>query len=78
MAEMFASAKRPFFNSTQTLPLDRIDRDKYHTFAKRFMDDAGVELSESAFSMLYSKVDGITWYVQTILNRLFGFWLSRI
>ena len=71
MAEMFSSAKRPFFNSTQTLPLDRIDHDKYYTFAKRFMDEAGVEFAESAFSMLYSKVDGITWYVQTILNRLY-------
>ena len=71
MAEMFSSAKRPFYNSTQTLPLDRIDREKYYLFAKRFMDEISVDFSYDVFVMLYSMFDGSTWYVQTVMNRLY-------
>lgn len=71
MTEMFSSAKRPFFNSTQTLPLDSIDREKYWLFAKRFMDEISVNLPQSVFDGVYSMFDGITWYVQAVMNRLY-------
>jgi len=71
MTEMFASAKRPFFNSTQTLPLDRIDKAAYFEFAKEKMAPAA-ELSKDVFDGVYSMFDGITWYVQTVMNRLFA------
>ena len=70
MTEMFASSKRPFFNSTQTLPLDRIPRDAYFDFAQSRMSRS-CKLEAGAFDLLYSLFDGITWYVQTVLNRLF-------
>jgi len=70
MMEMFASTKRPFYNSTQTLPLDRLDRNVYRSFAVRKMAEAGVMLEEGVFDQIAASFDGITWYVQTILNRL--------
>lgn len=70
MAEMFSSAKRPFFNSTQTLPLDRIEEAVYFEFAKELMAPA-CELSRDAFAKVYSMFDGITWYIQTIMNRMY-------
>lgn len=70
MAEMFSSAKRPFFNSTQTLPLDRIDEDVYFEFAKRLMAPV-CELTRETFDKVYSLFDGITWYVQTVMNRMY-------
>lgn len=70
MAEMFSSAKRPFFNSTQTLPLDRIDEGVYFEFAKALMAPV-CELSRDAFGKVYSMFDGITWYIQTIMNRMY-------
>lgn len=71
MTEMFCSAKRPFFNSTQTLPLDVIDADKYYDFALNFMSEASIEFEREAFDLIYSLFDGVTWYVQTVLNRLY-------
>lgn len=71
MAEMFVSSKRPFYNSAQTIPLDRIDRAVYCAFAKQHMKSADVELSDSFFNELYDMFDGVTWFVQLMLNRLY-------
>ena len=71
MAELFCSAKRPFFNSTQALPLERIDAGKYFVFAKDLMATAAVDLEQGVFDFAYSLFDGVTWYVQTVLNRLY-------
>lgn len=70
MTEMFSSAKRPFFNSTQTLPLERIDRDTYYDFARKLMSPV-CDLSREVFERVYSMFDGITWYVQTMMNRMY-------
>lgn len=71
MTEMFASAKRPFYNSTQTLPLERIDRERYFDFASLKMSLAGVALDRQTFDFVLNLFDGITWYVQMALNRLY-------
>ena len=70
MTEMFSSAKRPFFNSTQTLPLERIDPQAYFEFAHCRMS-AVSNLSREVFDKAYWMFDGITWYVQAILNRMY-------
>lgn len=71
MAEMFVSAKRPFYNSTQLMSLQPINRDNYYAFAASFFKRRGSSLSEEVFSYIYDMFDGYTWYVQTILNRLY-------
>jgi len=71
MTEMFASAKRPFYSSTQTLPLERIEPSAYFSFAQRHMAKAGIELPREVFDRIYGTFDGVTWNVQVILNRLY-------
>ncbi|MDR2882618.1 MAG: ATP-binding protein [Alistipes sp.] len=73
MHEMFFSAKRPFFQSTQTLTLDRIDRQEYFDFAAAFFKEEGFLLSPETFEYFYESFDGHTWYIQAILNRLYGY-----
>jgi len=70
MMEMFASAKRPFFNSTQTLPLERIDKEVYFEFARKLMSPA-CDLARETFDRVYAMFDGITWYVQAVMNRMY-------
>jgi len=70
MTEMFSSAKRPFYNSTQTIPLDRLDQMIYRDFAIRLMENAGVKMTERVFDRTWELFDGITWYLQTVLNRM--------
>ncbi len=71
MQEMFLSAKRPFYHSTQTLSIGPIDKEKYYEFAAGFF--AGRKLIKDVFSYIYDSFDGHTWYIQVILNRLYSY-----
>lgn len=73
MQEMFLSAKRPFYQSTQTLSIDRIDKTEYYHFASAFFKQQGRELDEPTFDYLYDRFSGHTWYIQVLLNRLYGY-----
>lgn len=73
MQEMFLSAKRPFYQSTQTISIDRIDRGEYYDFAVGFFHESGFKLPPETFEYIYETFDGHTWYIQAILNRLYGY-----
>jgi len=73
MNEMFLSAKRPFFQSTQILSIDKINKDAYYRFAADFFTAQDRELTEETFSTIYDEFNGHTWYIQTILNRLYSY-----
>lgn len=72
LSDMFTSPKAPFYQSADILSLDVIPVDRYAAFAKRFFDGDGRPFSESAFETLWRRFDGITWYVQAVLNRIWG------
>lgn len=71
MAEMFGSAKRPFYRSTEKMTLTPISMDSYSLFAIRWMHTGGKQLSDSLFQTIYQRFNGHTWYMQYVLNRLF-------
>ena len=73
MQQMFHSAQRPFYQSTQTQVIDRIARDEYYRFAADFFTRQGRKLAEETFGYLYDAFDGHTWYIQVLLNRLYGY-----
>lgn len=71
MTDMFLSAKRPFYQSSQILNLPLINLEEYHRFANRWMETRKLTMDHDTFAYLYNKVDGQTWYIQDILNRLY-------
>ena len=71
LADMFMSPGHPFFNSSQIMTIGTIDANVYRTFANSFFAHQKREMSEDTFFYLYDMVDGQTWYVQKILNRLY-------
>jgi len=71
MTEMFGSPKRPFYHSTDILTLMPIEEDVYYAFADSFFQAKGGSVGREVFSTLYHQFDGITWYVQNLLNRLY-------
>lgn len=73
MQEMFLSAKRPFYQSTQTLSIDRIDKAEYYHFAAEYFKQQDRELDKLTFNYLYDEFNGHTWYIQVLLNRLYGY-----
>ncbi len=70
MGEMFLSAKHPFYQSTDIMSLDVIGREAYAKFARHHFAAARQPFDDDAFQALYSRFDGITWYVQSVLNRV--------
>ena len=73
MQEMFTSSKRPFYQSTQLLTIGPVDREAYACFAVGHFAKHGVQLPREVFDTIYDKFDGHTWYIQCILNRLYGY-----
>ncbi len=73
MEEMFVSSKRPFYQSTQLLTIDTIDREEYASFAMAHFVKNSTQLPQDVFDAIYEKFDGHTWYVQRLLNRLYGY-----
>lgn len=71
LTDLFMSPKHPFFNSSQIMSIKEIDIDKYRNFANGFFAKQKRKLSADVFSYLYTMVDGQTWYIQKILNRLY-------
>ena len=69
--EMFLSAKRPFYNSTQIMTLTTIPMESYYKFAENLFAEGGRTIDGTLFKFIYDSFDGHTWYVQTILNRLY-------
>lgn len=78
MTEMFASAKRPFYRSTQTMHIHAIDEHQYYFFASKHLASHGQHMSEEVFHQLYTLVDGYTWNIQNLLNRLYQSGIEQI
>ena len=71
MGEMFISPARPFYQSVSILHLAAIDRQKYIEFARHHFKRAGKEMEESAVTTVYQQFEGVTWYIQKVLNTLY-------
>ena len=70
MSEMFVQPRGAFYNSTDILSLDVIPKDAYRDFAYGFFQKENLPFSQDAFSCLYDRFDGVTWYLQAVLNRI--------
>ena len=71
MDEIFTSAKRPFYRSTEKMTLQPIPPAEYFLFTRSWMEQGGKQLEENLFQQIYQRFGGPTWYMQYILNRLY-------
>lgn len=71
LENMFVSASRPFYQSTQMMPLGPIDAAAYYAFVHEKMTTHGQEMSQDTFMYLYERLSAHTWYVHSLLNRLY-------
>lgn len=74
MSEMFVMPQGAFYQSTQIMNLDVIPRDSYLAFARTFFKSEGWTVDEGVFTRLYGRFDGVTWYLQAVLNKI---WETR-
>lgn len=72
MGEMFINPARPFYQSVSIIHLMAIEKSKYITFAQHHFRIARKEIDATVIDSLYDRFEGITWYLQKVLNILFA------
>ena len=71
MAEIFASPSRPFYQSTSMMTLSPINLEHYVDFAKSLFKEYQKDIAKETITEIYQRYEGVTWYVQSVLNALF-------
>ncbi len=71
MGNIFLSAARPFYQSVSMINLGSIDPKAYFAFAQKHFKKAGKQIKEDKFRQIYDEFEGVTWYVQKMLNALY-------
>lgn len=72
MAQMFLSASRPFYQSASHMPLNCINLDRYTEFAQGLFAKGNKKLESEVMKAVYEEVEGLTWYIQKLLNELYS------
>ncbi len=72
MSQMFNSPSKPFYQSVITTDLKPLDKGVYTDFAKKHFADYGKTISEELIEQAYDDYEGVTWYMQMIMNELFA------
>ena len=78
MAEIFNSAKRPFFSSTQMMYLNPISQDAYYTFIKNKFEEGGKKIDDEAIGFILEWTRLHTYYTQVICNNTYALPLKNI
>jgi len=71
IGNIFLSASRPFYQSVSMMYLNSIPVFKYSEFAMLHFERAGKTIYAEVIENIYQQFDGITWYLQKILNVLY-------
>jgi len=71
MGQMFTSPARPFYQSVTLYNLPLLPEDKYTDFCLRLFEQRGRILSQDVPHALYERFEGITYYMQRVMNELF-------
>ena len=71
MQNIFFSASRPFYQSASFQNLGPIEERAYHKFVREHFEQTGKRISDECIARIYGLFEGHTWYMQTLLNRLY-------
>lgn len=72
LSEMFNSAKRPFYASTQSLAIGKIVSEDYQAFIQRHFKNNGLTIAAEEISHVLAWADGNTYNIQLLCNRVFS------
>lgn len=72
MGAIFASPSRPFYQSVTLMNLLPISIEKYYEFCKNHFENGGKKVGFDVVNELYNRFDGITSYMQKVMNLLYA------
>lgn len=73
LVEIFSSAKRPFFASTQFIHLEPIDRGIYKQFIQAKFAEGKRIIDGESIDYILDWTKGYTFYTQSVCNRLYNY-----
>lgn len=71
LGKMFTASSRPFYQSVSVMHLESINIDRYVDFACKHFKSYNRHIAPETVKSIYEMFDGITWYMQKVLNTLF-------
>ena len=71
MSNMFLTSSRPFYQSSSMMGLMPIPKCIYYAFAQEHLSEKSLTMPEDVFQSIYDRFDGVTWYIQKMLNTLY-------
>lgn len=71
LQNMFFSAKQPFYQSSQSMLIDKIPQDKYAAFIKNNFNEFDKNITKEAITHLLEFTESHTYYTQVICNISF-------
>lgn len=71
IVEMFSKHSRPFYQSTTIMSVPKLDIEKYRPFAVSHFEKGGKGLSPDVVDEVYDMFEGVTWYLQRVMNKLY-------
>ena len=72
LSGMFQSAKRPFYASTQSMRVDKIDPNVYSAYIQKHFKENRITIGLADIETIISWADGNTYNIQLLCNRLYA------
>ena len=72
MSEMFVSAKRPFYQSSEMMVLEKLDENEYSAFIVDKFSTGKKDISYEDAKYILERCSNYTFYVQVLCNRIFS------
>lgn len=78
LSEMFQNVKRPFYSSTQSMRIGKIDRKLYTEFIMQLFKVNGKTINQTVIDTILEWADLNTYNVQLLCNRVFSKTLQKV
>ena len=78
LLSMFGDARYPFYNSTELMHLDKINKDDYCNFIKKKFNDNKITIQDEQIHYILDWTFQRTFNVQFVCNKLYGLGISKI
>lgn len=72
MADIFANERKPFYNSTSFVSLDKISEESYSTFIRRLFNERQRSITDEALQFILEWTRRHTYYTQQLCHTVFA------
>lgn len=72
MADIFSNEKKPFYNSTAFVSLDKISEVSYSTFIRKLMNERGRNITDEAIQFILEWTRRHTYYTQQLCHTIYA------